>query len=75
MEEIQELEMFFCGLKIPKEPIRISKAEVIIDPEKFIQSHINIFQNYVEKQDVIQVYIERLRKLKVILEEKDLNEE
>ena len=59
---IDQLEAFFRFLKYPQEPICISPAEKIIDPEKFVKSHLELVKHKgIEKSTP---YYERLIILK-----------
>lgn len=42
---IDQLEAFFRFVKYPQEPIWISPAEKIINPEKFVNSHLELVKH------------------------------
>ena len=64
--EIKDLETFFQEIRRPRTAVRLSRGEVIVDINSFIQSHLNILkaQNGNERY---RPYLNRLNALKIIL--------
>lgn len=61
-ETIKELKEFFSTTTIPKE-IRISECEVVVDTQRFIESHIRTLESNSGNRLFLPFYL-RLRKLK-----------
>lgn len=64
-ETIKELKEFFATTTIPKE-IRISQCEVVVDTQRFIQSHIRTLESNPGNRLFLPFYL-RLRNLKQFL--------
>ena len=64
---IEELESFFADIEIPAAPIELRPGETIIDPHKFIKSHLDtiIAQN---GKPVYRSYRDNLIEFKTVLE-------
>ncbi len=63
-EDILYLEKFFKV--IPSEPVRLSKCEMITDPDLFIKSHLEMVKAQNGKTRYVP-YLDRLKKLKIFL--------
>ncbi len=64
--DIAELEGFFAGVNIPTKPIQITPGELITDPTKFIESHLDIVRAQNGKT-VYKPYLKRLHELREYL--------
>ncbi len=65
-KEIKELEIYFSGLELPTQPIKLNLFSTIIDASKFIDSHLaTIKANKYNK--TFLPYLNRLQELKKIL--------
>jgi len=63
---IAELETYFTGIILPKEPIEICQGSTITDIPKFIDSHLAIVKTYNGKRTFLP-YLTRLFELKQYL--------
>jgi len=64
--KLPELQTFFNSIELPTEPIKLNKAETIIDCKKFVDSHLK----YLKGQKGNRLYLpyyDRLLKLYKIL--------
>lgn len=68
-KELNELEEFFKTAKIPKE-VRISKFATITDTKQFLTNHISVVRSNISNPRYAP-YMERLRELKQIIEDKN----
>jgi len=68
--KLSELETFFNSIDIPDQPIRLSKAETIINPREFISSHFaavkanngnRYFEPYKSRLERLKEYLQRLQ--------------
>ena len=66
-EEIYLLETFFKNTLLPEEPIRLNQGCLITNTHKFIKSHFAAIKAN-NGNDTFLPYIERLQKLKIILD-------
>jgi hypothetical protein len=65
--KIQELEDFFNSCIFPKEPVKLSVCETIIDCKSFVKSHLDIVKaNPLNK--TYYPYVKRLTKFKEMME-------
>lgn len=62
-EQISKLEVFFNSIDTPSEKIKLSPCEVIVDVEKFINSHFEYVKRY-NGNNTFEPYLMRLQKLK-----------
>ena len=67
-EQIEELESFFNNIKLPKKEIKLNQCTTILNPNKFISSHLATVK--VNNGSLIYLpYLERLRSLRLLLKE------
>lgn len=66
MISLSELESFFAQWKPSGEEIRLSEHEVIIDPQKFVKSHLNALKGNPGNKTFLPYY-DRIVKLYKIL--------
>ncbi len=66
-QETSELINFFSTVPLPKDPIRLSPAELICDSEKFVKSHIQFIKSQ-KGNPIFRPYLERLMNFRTILE-------
>ena len=59
--KLSEIEEIFKGKKI-KGPIKLNKCETIIEPDKFIKSHIQLLKSNPGKKNLLPYY-ERLNQI------------
>jgi hypothetical protein len=64
--EIAELESFFKNTTIPTSPIQLDRCSTIANPQKFIESHLQIVKCRKETS-FTDPYLERLQKLKEMM--------
>ena len=64
---IDELEVFFKEVALPKEPIKLACSGLIIDIQKFIKSNLSMLKEQNGKE-IYQPYLNRLTELKKYLE-------
>ena len=66
IEVLEELEKYFSGVII-NYPVKINQCQVIVESNKFIDSHISVLRTYCGKQN-FSPFLDRLISLKNILE-------
>ncbi|GAB2629956.1 hypothetical protein GCM10027035_25460 [Emticicia sediminis] len=66
-KEVEELEAYFKNTPLPKVPISISQCEMIINVERFLESHFATLKRMNGKQHFLP-YLHRLQELKNYLE-------
>lgn len=64
--DVEDLIKFFDNRVIPSERIRLNECTIISDPEKFIQSYIEIVKANNGKE-TFKPYFDRLNKLRIII--------
>jgi hypothetical protein len=64
---IEEIETFFRDAKLPDGPIKLSKAETIINSKKFLEDHIATVKRHNGNKTYFPYY-QRLVKFKKIIE-------
>ena len=68
-EEIADLNEFFKRVLLPNQKIKLSRYKTIINPTKFIESHMAIVSTYNGKRIALP-YLNRLRELKIHINNK-----
>ncbi len=67
-EQIEELESFFNNIKLPKNKIKLNQCSTILNPNKFISSHLATVR--ANNGSLIYLpYLERLQGLRLLLKE------
>lgn len=64
--DINELETFFAGVDLPKQPVKLNSYTTITDLKQFVESHISVLKNYATNKNFIP-HIDRLHQLKAIM--------
>lgn len=57
---------FFDKNEIPQEPIRLNEAEVVLNPKKFIETHITVLKRNRGNRAMLPYFL-RLKKLYLIM--------
>jgi hypothetical protein len=63
---MEDLITFFDNRVIPSDDIRLNECTIISDPEKFVQSYIEIVKAN-DGKETYKPYFDRLNKLRIIL--------
>lgn len=65
-QEIEALEKYFSGIKIPQEEIKLSEYQTVTDVNKFVQSHLSTVKRHNGKFHYTP-YLNRLQELQGVL--------